>query len=324
MPARIPGGGVEGGRSVECPLLGTTSNLFEAGRCHDNDDNVYDSTGTLGDRKMAEGGSGLVFLSHKGSDKERVRQFYDLLLDYGYTPWFDEKNMEVGRVLQRGLYEGFQESAAVVFFLTPNFRDEGYLRTEIDYALQERQSKGNDFRIITIVLPDQNGKNRAKIPEILTRFVWKTPATDLLAMHEILRGLRSGRVEGAKKSPNYQYKITSPRNGSTLRRGPVTVKGTFAGQGKHRPGLYILDGADYYPQLTPTPLPGGKWSSEAHFGGDGGEIILAVAEISSDMSLLDDYYTKVHDSFGEWLPFEVVYPADGIAFTDFVRLTIRR
>ena len=60
--------------------------------------------------------------------------------------------------LDRALRQCFRESSAAVFFVTPNYVDEKYLATEIDYAIAEKQEKGERFAIITLALSQSGEK----------------------------------------------------------------------------------------------------------------------------------------------------------------------
>jgi hypothetical protein len=128
-----------------------------------------------------------IFLSHKGLDKPRVRPFKETLLLLGFSPWFDEDSMTAGTNLERGILKGFQDSCAAVFFITPNFIDESYLATEVDYAIQQKRDKGDKFAIITLVFGD--GTAKGKVPDLLRRYVWKEPKSDLEALQEIIKAL---------------------------------------------------------------------------------------------------------------------------------------
>jgi TIR domain len=126
-----------------------------------------------------------VFLSHKSLDKELVLDFKETLRLLGYDPWIDKDAMPAGTPLERGLLKGMQDSCGAVFFITPSFKDEGYLATEVDYAIQERREKGDKFAIVTLLFVDDNGK----IPELLKPYVWMKPKTHLEALREIIRAL---------------------------------------------------------------------------------------------------------------------------------------
>ena len=129
-----------------------------------------------------------VFLSHKGCDKPLVRRFKDALEQVGFQPWLDEDAMHPGVELERGILNGFKESCAAVFFITPAFVDEKYLATEVNYAIQQKREKGDRFAIVMLRLPDAEG-NRGEIPELLRIYVWAEPESELDAFRQILRSL---------------------------------------------------------------------------------------------------------------------------------------
>ncbi|MEO1498499.1 MAG: toll/interleukin-1 receptor domain-containing protein [Planctomycetota bacterium] len=128
-----------------------------------------------------------VFLSHKGEDKELIRDFKTTLEYIGYDPWLDEDAMPAGTSLERGLLRGVEESCAAVFFITPAFQDKGYLKSEIDYAIQRKRKMGDQFSIITLQFEEDG--NKGEVPELLQQFVWKHPQTRLEALREIIRAL---------------------------------------------------------------------------------------------------------------------------------------
>ena len=128
-----------------------------------------------------------IFLSHKSPDKALVRDFKSALEVLGLDPWLDEDSMAAGAQLNRSILQGMQESCAAVFFLTPNFADEAFLASEINYAIDEHHNRPNQFSIITLVFED--GGRRPTIPALLKPFVWKEPATPLQGFKEIIRAL---------------------------------------------------------------------------------------------------------------------------------------
>jgi len=113
-----------------------------------------------------------IFLSHKSADKFLVREVGRTLAAIGFAPWLDEDKMKAGANLERSLREGFSTSCAAVFFVTPNFSDEGYLATEIDYALAEKREKGDRFAIITLLLRGEGGLV-GTVPKMIKQYVWK-------------------------------------------------------------------------------------------------------------------------------------------------------
>ena len=113
-----------------------------------------------------------VFLSHKSNDKSLVREIALTLSSIGYSPWLDEDKMKAGANLERSIRSGFENSCAAVFFITPNFKDEGYLASEIDYAIAEKREKGDKFVIITLLISDDKG-SYGEVPKLLKSYVWK-------------------------------------------------------------------------------------------------------------------------------------------------------
>ena len=113
-----------------------------------------------------------IFLSHKSFDKALVREIAQTLEVIGFHPWLDEDKMKAGANLERAIRDGFANSCAAVFFVTPHFTDEGFLATEIDYALAEKRAKGDRFAIITLLLQDSTGKF-GSVPQMIKQYVWK-------------------------------------------------------------------------------------------------------------------------------------------------------
>ncbi|MFH7803477.1 toll/interleukin-1 receptor domain-containing protein [Enterobacter cloacae] len=124
-----------------------------------------------------------IFLSHKSENKELVRDVKKTLELLGFDPWLDEDAMNAGMKLERALRSGFTDSCAVVFFVTPEFKDEHYLESEIDYAIEEKRQKRDAFQIITIALGDVD------VPLLLRPYVWKKPKSDLEMFREIIKAL---------------------------------------------------------------------------------------------------------------------------------------
>jgi hypothetical protein len=128
-----------------------------------------------------------VFLSHKGVDKPKVREFKETLELLGFDPWLDEDAMHAGVELERAIAQGFKDSCAAVFFITPSYIDEQYLATEVNYAIAEKRKKGAKFSIITLVY-EIDGK-KGQVPDLLAPYVWKEPRNDLEAIRELIRAL---------------------------------------------------------------------------------------------------------------------------------------
>jgi hypothetical protein len=184
---------------------------------------------------MAASESTKVFLSHKGVDKDMVIDFHKTLAQLGYTPWLDEDAMPAGTALERGLLAGMEESCGVVFFITPNFKDEGFLQTEVDYAIRQKRAKGDRFAIVTLQFLGDDGSVGA-IPKLLEGYVWKKPRTRLEALREIVRALpvvpghvewREG-IDGVVRTPKIKSTTTELSDeAKTILKAAATGGGTI-------------------------------------------------------------------------------------------------
>lgn len=125
-----------------------------------------------------------IFLSHKTANKDVVRE-YKMTLDLiGFQPWLDEEDMPAGTIPHRAILQGFKDSFAVVFFITEDFQDNRYLATEIDYAINEKIERGDNFSIITLVLSEE-----AIVPDPLKSYIYKSPKNDLEGLRDIINAL---------------------------------------------------------------------------------------------------------------------------------------
>lgn len=125
-----------------------------------------------------------IFLSHKSEDKELVRRYHKVLAELGYKPWLDESDMPAGTHLDRGLFAGIDESCAIVFFLTENFRDENILAEEIEYSIQRERERKRRFSIITLRFSDN-----VVVPTLLKTRIWINVQYELGGLYEIVRAL---------------------------------------------------------------------------------------------------------------------------------------
>jgi hypothetical protein len=125
-----------------------------------------------------------IFLSHKSVDKAIVRRYYDALAKLGFNPWLDAEDLPAGKKLDRGIFQGFEESCAAVFFITENFVDADFLEDEIDYAKHQEREKGDKFSIITLQYP-----GATTVPDLLKPYTYKTVSNDLEGFYEVVRAL---------------------------------------------------------------------------------------------------------------------------------------
>ena len=204
---------------------------------------------------MVINGDRKIFLSHRGSDKTTVIDFRDTLKELGYEPWLDDDAMPAGTPLHRGLLQGMQASCAVVFFVTPSFKDEGYLATEIDYAIEEKRLKGERFAIISLYLEGSAENSASRIPDLLKRYIWKSPKTHLEALREIVRALPvapasitwrddvtgTGETPQSKFSPaDFSIEARSILQKAVRGDGLVSLTRTFGGQSIRANGQEVI------------------------------------------------------------------------------------
>lgn len=158
----------------------------ETVKLHRTETNFCIICGTPYTMKLSD--SKRIFLSHRGVDKIHVNNFKLALEALGFVPWLDEDAMPAGTSLERGILQGMQDSCAVVFFITPAFKDTGFLQSEIDYAIRQKREKQDRFAIITLQFIGEDG-SVGEIPDLLKTYVWKKPKNELEAFREILRAL---------------------------------------------------------------------------------------------------------------------------------------
>lgn len=125
-----------------------------------------------------------IFLSHKSTDKRLIRRYNEVLRELGFAPWLDVEDMPAGTQLDRGIAQGFEESCAAIFFMTENFKDERFLRDEINYAKIQERNKGRKFSIITLRFDKS-----IEIPLLLQPYIYIDVENELEGLHELLRAL---------------------------------------------------------------------------------------------------------------------------------------
>lgn len=127
-----------------------------------------------------------VFLSHKTIDKPRVLRFKNALHICGFQPWIDEDEMPAGTHLDAAILNGMKRSCAVVFFITPHFKDDRFLKREIEYAIIEERERPGEFMVIPLLL---DGADDAYLPPLLSPFVRIAAQDDFEALLEIVKAL---------------------------------------------------------------------------------------------------------------------------------------
>src|ERR1700693_4695770 len=168
-----------------------------------------------------------VFLSHKGVDKSVVLLYYHALKAAGFSPWLDVMDMPAGTNPDRGIRQGFKDSCAVVFFLTPDFKDEKFLTDEINYAKVEERDKADRFAIITLIVPKTGKAGEPAVPDLLHQYIWIREDSHITTLTKIIEALpiRFGRSkwktefdpdEADEALKSVKGEIESAHNGTTV------------------------------------------------------------------------------------------------------------
>jgi TIR domain len=218
-----------------------------------------------------------IFLSHKGANKPMVRQYYGALKAAGFRPWFDEVDIPAGTNPDRGIRQGFKGSCAVVFFITSEFKDEAFLRDEINYAKEEERDKGDRFAIISVILADSGKSGKPTVPDLLRQYIWIEEDNHFASLSRILDALPI-RLGGSrwKMEPDpdeldanlrlVNGKIHKPVDGQMVPTRQCAVSGTV--EGYNQQPLYLFTGGPdrFWPSARIKPDPEGNWSGEVHLG----------------------------------------------------------
>jgi len=218
-----------------------------------------------------------IVLSHKTQNKPVVRLYCDGLQAAGFRPWLDAQEMHAGDSPDEGIIRAFKESCAVVFFLTPEFKVDKFLKDEIRYAKVEEREKGDRFRLISLMVP-QNGKpGTANVPDLLKPYLRIEKASHLASLTEIIKALPvrlgASRWKTEPEEPDaalkrIKGKIITPADNNTVSPGRCRVSGVVAMETYNQQALYLFTGeADrFWPSARIVPNPEGHWHGEVNLG----------------------------------------------------------
>ena len=111
-----------------------------------------------------------VFLSHTSSDKASVEFLAHRLIEEGLKPFLDKWHLIPGEPWQEKLEEALDQSRTCAVFLGPSGLGP-WENEEMRNALDQRV-RDKSFRVIPILLPDTNLKDRTTLPRFLARLTW--------------------------------------------------------------------------------------------------------------------------------------------------------
>jgi len=109
-----------------------------------------------------------IFFSYASEDKEQVEQLYQKLLDAGFKPWMDTKDILPGERWEYSINKAVRESDFFIVCLSTNsVSKRGFLQKEIKNALNIWQEKlEEDIYLIPVRL------EKCEVPESLKVFQW--------------------------------------------------------------------------------------------------------------------------------------------------------
>lgn len=112
-----------------------------------------------------------VFLSHHSSDKPQVEALAARLEDEeGLTPFLDKWHLIPGAPWQEALEEALDRSRTCAVFLGPAGLG-AWENEEMRAALDER-TRNKSFRIIPVLLPGAEPRDKKTLPRFLSRLTW--------------------------------------------------------------------------------------------------------------------------------------------------------
>jgi hypothetical protein len=112
-----------------------------------------------------------VFLSHRSSDKEFVRQIAGRLEDQAQLhPFLDEWHLVPGEPLQEQLEAALQDAQACAVFVGPSGLSPW--ENEETRVILESRIKDHKIRVIPVLLPGAKEETIDTLPPLLKRFLW--------------------------------------------------------------------------------------------------------------------------------------------------------
>jgi hypothetical protein len=94
-----------------------------------------------------------VFISHSSKDKPIIEDLIPYMTSAGLPIWYDKINIDYGQSIVEAVQEGVGMSKAVIFWITKNFLESSWCKTEMRNFLN-RHSGGDNVRIISVVSDD--------------------------------------------------------------------------------------------------------------------------------------------------------------------------
>lgn len=94
-----------------------------------------------------------VFLSHSSHNKPFVEDLIPYLNGKGLPVWYDKVNIQYGQTIVTSIQEGIVTSGAVIFFVTQDFLESSWCKTEMEGFLS-RYGSGHNVLLLCVVAKD--------------------------------------------------------------------------------------------------------------------------------------------------------------------------
>ncbi|MFR9290871.1 MAG: toll/interleukin-1 receptor domain-containing protein [Clostridium paraputrificum] len=91
-----------------------------------------------------------VFLSHSSKDKPEIEDLIPYLNASGLPIWYDKINIDYGDSIINEVQNGIKESGAVIFWITKDFLNSGWCKSEMDSFLSIL-IRNNNIKVISIL-----------------------------------------------------------------------------------------------------------------------------------------------------------------------------
>lgn len=131
-----------------------------------------------------------VFISYASSDRDLADTLAETLSEFGLDAWQAEKNVLPGENWAKKIGEALEESDALVVILSPDAEHTSLMRSEISFAMGNKQFKN---KVIPIYRGDEEEIDKENIPWAVQKRgisldAYSTPEE---AFEEVARSLKS-------------------------------------------------------------------------------------------------------------------------------------
>ena len=98
-----------------------------------------------------------VFISHSSLDKPVIEQIIPFISAINLNTWVDKYDINVGETIEKRVFEGIEESVAVILWITKDFLDSKWCKTEMESFINKAIE--NEVLLISVVNEDVDIEN---------------------------------------------------------------------------------------------------------------------------------------------------------------------